>query len=98
MKVVNPVASPISFRTFTFFSNSCKLEGYFCSLKCSLFFDCVNMSDSDDFSDAGEEVPNEVNSVNNHVRRVNKNGVKVRGRDKDWVEVSRFLNAEINLK
>lgn len=56
------------------------------------------MSDSDDFSDAGEEVPNEVNSVNNHVRRVNKNGVKVRGRDKDWVEVSRFLNAEINLK
>ena len=63
-----------------------------------IVFDCVNMSDSDDFSDAGEEVPNEVNSVNNHVRRVKKNGVKVRGRDKDWVEVSRFLNAEIDLK
>ena len=43
------------------------------------------MSDSDDFSDAGEEFPNEVNTVNNHVRRVNKNGVKVRGCDKDWV-------------
>ena len=56
------------------------------------------MSDSDDFSDAGEEVPNEVNSVNNHVRRVNKNGVKVRGCDKDWVKVSRSLNAEIDLK
>ena len=52
------------------------------------------MSDSDDFSDAGEEVPNEVNTVNNHVRRLNKNGVKVRGPDKDWVEVSRFQNAE----
>ena len=44
-----------------------------------MFIDCVNMSDSDDFSDAGEEFPNEVNTVNNHVRRVNKNGVKVRG-------------------
>ena len=52
------------------------------------------MSDSDDFSDAREEFPNEVNTVNKHVRRVNKNGVKVRGCDKDWVEVSRFLNAE----
>ena len=52
------------------------------------------MSDSDDFSDAGEEVTNKVNTVNNHVRRVNKNGVKVRGPDKDWVEVSRFPNAE----
>ena len=51
------------------------------------------MSDSD-FSDAGEEndPPEDLNVESTN--RVNKNGVKVRGPDKAWVEAYRFCNAE----
>ena len=49
----------------------------------------ANNSDSD-FSDAGEAHEDEVRQG----QRVNKNGVKVRGEGKSWVEIFRFENAE----
>ena len=56
------------------------------------------MSDSDfsdsEFSDAGEENDPPEAFIDDSSNKVNKNGVKVRGPDKDWVEVERFSNAE----
>ena len=49
------------------------------------------MSDSDfsdsEFSDAGEENDPPEAFIDDSSNKVNKNGVKVRGPDKDWVEV-----------
>ena len=51
------------------------------------------MDDSDsDFSDAGED---NFNDVTEKPSKVNKQGVKVRGPDKSWVQVHRFASAEV---
>ena len=63
-----------------------------------LIIGIVIMSDSDfsdsDFSDAGEENDPPEAFIVDSSNKVNKNGVRVRGPDKDWVEVERFSNAE----
>ena len=50
------------------------------------------MSDSD-FSDAGEDIETESDIYVEPPPKVNKNGVKVRGVDKSWIETHRFSNA-----
>lgn len=50
------------------------------------------MSDSD-FSDAGEDLEPQNETNGDPPIRVNKNGVKVRGPDKAWIETYKFANA-----
>ena len=53
--------------------------------------DSINDSDSD-FSDIGEDIDNEEVNLDSGPR-LNKNGIKVRGADKSWVESHRFGTA-----
>ena len=50
--------------------------------------DRTDDSDSD-FSDIGEDVENDEINLD-RAPRLNKNGIKVRGADKSWVEIHRF--------
>ena len=54
--------------------------------------DSINDSDSD-FSDIGEDIDNEEVNLDSGPR-LNKNGIKVRGADKSWVEIHRFDTAK----
>ena len=53
----------------------------------------LDLSDSE-FSDAGEDNEPPEAFINDSSNKVNKNGVKLRGPDKAWVDVERFPNAE----
>ena len=54
--------------------------------------DRTDDSDSD-FSDIGEDVENDEINLDS-APRLNKNGIKVRGADKSWVEIHRFDTAK----
>ena len=53
----------------------------------------LDLSDSE-FSDAGEDNEPQEAFIDDSSNKVNKNGVKLRGPDKAWVDVKRFPNAE----